>query len=222
MCAERVPTIAVISGRGTNMHALALAARDPDYPAQLRGVIADRHRAPGLDIARSLDVPVQVVAHNEYNSQHEFESALGQALHHHIGNEGLVCLAGFLRILSPAFQAPWQGRMLNIHPSLLPAFKGLHAQRQALSHGVTITGCTVHFVTPDLDSGPIIAQGAVPVLPDDDEATLSRRILAIENRLYPMALRCVADGTVTMSPDNKPVRTKRQSPSDATQILWGC
>jgi phosphoribosylglycinamide formyltransferase 1 len=182
----------LISGRGSNMAALVEAARSDDYPAQIAVVISNRPQAPGLERARAAGVKALAIDHKGYVTREAFDAAVEAAL---LG-EGveLVCHAGFLRIQSEAFAARWVGRQLNIHPSLLPAFKGLNPHRQALEAGVRISGCTVHFVTPELDSGPIIAQAAVPVHGGDTPETLADRILAAEHRLYPFALRLVASG----------------------------
>ena len=165
----------LISGRGSNMMALLEAARAPDYPAEMALVISNRPDAPGLQRAQSAGIKSLAIDHKAYATREAFDAAVEAAL---VG-EGvdLVCQAGFMRIQSSALAARWLGRQLNIHPSLLPSFKGLHPQKQALDAGVRISGCTVHFVTPELDAGPIIAQAAVPVLADDTPETLAGRIL---------------------------------------------
>src|SRR5215471_3922806 len=181
-----------ISGRGSNMMALVEAARAGDYPAQVALVISNRPEAPGLQ--RAMDARVQALAidHKVYASRDAFDAALETQL---LG-EGieLVCHAGFMRIQTEAFATRWLGRQLNIHPSLLPSFKGLHPHQQALDAGVRVSGCTVHFVTAELDAGPIVAQAAVPVLADDTPQTLADRVLSAEHRLYPLALSLVACG----------------------------
>jgi phosphoribosylglycinamide formyltransferase-1 len=182
----------LISGRGSNMMALAEAARAPDYPAEMALVISNRPDAPGLQRARALGLDTRVIDHKTYPTREAFDDAVEVALTG--AGVDLVCHAGFMRIQSAAFAARWLGRQLNIHPSLLPSFKGLNPHKQALDAGVRISGCTVHFVTPDLDSGPIVAQTAVPVLSGDTPDTLSERILVAEHRLYPFALRLVACG----------------------------
>ena len=182
----------LISGRGSNMLALVEAARAADYPAEIALVISNRPDAPGLP-TRPVRGP-EGARHRPQGLCHPggvrraVEAALTQA------GIDLVCHAGFMRIQSDAFAARWLGRQLNIHPSLLPAFKGLHPHKQALDAGVRISGCTVHFVSPELDAGPIVAQAAVPVLADDTPDTLAERILIAEHRLYPFALRLVASG----------------------------
>jgi phosphoribosylglycinamide formyltransferase 1 len=182
----------LISGRGSNMAALVAASRTPNFPADVVLVISNRPEAPGLAHARSANVPALVVDHKTFASREAFDEAIeARLLAERID---LVCQAGFMRIQSDAFAARWVGRQLNIHPSLLPAFKGLHPHAQALDAGVRISGCTVHFVTPELDGGPIIAQAAVPVLEEDSPQALAQRILLAEHRLYPYALGLVAAG----------------------------
>jgi phosphoribosylglycinamide formyltransferase-1 len=183
----------LISGRGTNLGAL-IAAAAADYPAEIACVVSNVADAPGLDTAAAAGVATSVISHRGFADRESFDRAVSNELERH-GVE-LVVLAGFLRIFSPWFPTHWAGRILNIHPSLLPSFKGLHVQRQALQAGVRLSGCTVHLVTPDLDSGPIVAQAAVPVLTGDTEETLSARILRQEHRLYPLVVRWFAEGRV--------------------------
>jgi phosphoribosylglycinamide formyltransferase-1 len=187
----------LISGRGSNMAALIEAARAADYPAEIALVVSNVADAPGLALAQKAGVPTAVVPHRGQLDRETFDRAVSAELEHR-GVE-LVVLAGFMRIFSPWFPTRWAGRLINIHPSLLPSFKGLHVQQQAIDAGVRLSGCTVHFVIPDLDAGPIIAQAAVPVLPDDTEATLSARILRQEHRLYPMVVRWSAEGRISLS-----------------------
>src|SRR5262245_38450467 len=187
----------LISGRGSNMMALIEAARASGYPAEVAVVISNRPQAPGLEKARAAGVNALAIDHKGFATREEVDGAVEQALQE-AGVE-LICHAGFMRIQSESFATRWLGRQLNIHPSLLPAFKGLRPQQQALDAGVRIAGCTVHFVTPELDAGPIVAQAAVPVLPDDTAETLADRILSAEHRLYPFAVRLVADGAATLS-----------------------
>lgn len=187
----------LISGRGSNMIALIEAARDPDFPAEIVGVFSNKADAPGLDFARQAGVPTATLSHKDYSSREAFDEAV-DAILAGWGTE-LICLAGFMRILSLPFAEKWVGRMLNIHPSLLPDFKGLHPQRQALEAGVSESGCTVHWVEPALDDGPAILQRRVPVLPGDTEDSLSARILVEEHKAYPEALRLVATGAVRLS-----------------------
>lgn len=176
----------LISGRGSNMEALIAAAREKGFPAEIALVVSNRPEAEGLKIAEAKNIPIAVLDHTQSASREAFDGALHQLLLQQ--NIQLICLAGFMRLLTPGFVLSWEGRILNIHPSLLPAFKGIDAHKQTLAAGVKITGCTVHVVEPEMDSGPILAQAAVPVLPGDTEATLAARVLQAEHRLYPMAL----------------------------------
>jgi phosphoribosylglycinamide formyltransferase 1 len=185
----------LISGRGSNMAALIEAARNPTYPAEIALVISNRAEAAGLERAEAAAIPTIVIEHARYGPDRDaFEQAIQAALDAHA--IALVCLAGFMRLLSPRFVRHWEGRLINIHPSLLPAFKGLDTHAQALEAGVKIHGASVHFVVPEVDSGPIIAQGAVPVLERDTPETLAARVLAVEHRIYPLALRLLAQGRV--------------------------
>jgi phosphoribosylglycinamide formyltransferase-1 len=186
----------LISGRGSNMAALIEAARAPDYPAEIVCVISNVASAAGVETARKAGIVTAVIPHNDYPDRERFDRAVSAEFEKH--GVGLVALAGFMRIQSPWFPQAWAGRIINIHPSLLPAFKGLHVQQQALDAGVRVSGCTVHFVTPDLDSGPIIAQAIVPVLPGDTAETLATRILRQEHRLYPQVVRWFAEGRITL------------------------
>ena len=192
MARKRVGVL--ISGGGSNLQALLDAAADPAYPAEIVLVISNRADAYGLERAARAGVATDVIDHRGFPDRSRFDAAIDAALRA-AGCE-IVCLAGFMRVFTPEFVEGWSGRMLNIHPSLLPSFKGLHVQRQALEAGVKIAGCTVHLVTPDLDDGPIIEQAAVPVLDSDDEASLSARILEQEHRIYPRALGALAGGRI--------------------------
>jgi phosphoribosylglycinamide formyltransferase-1 len=187
----------LISGRGSNMVSLIAAARAPDYPAEIACVLSNRPDAAGLAKAQAEGVPVRAIDHTAFATRGAFEEELDAALRS-FGVE-LVACAGFMRLLTPAFVARWQDRMLNIHPSLLPAFPGLNTHARALAAGVKITGCTVHVVRPDMDDGPIIAQAAVPVLDGDSADTLAARVLAVEHRLYPRALALFASGGISIS-----------------------
>jgi phosphoribosylglycinamide formyltransferase-1 len=181
----------LISGRGSNLRALITACSAEAYPAEIALVISNRAEAPGIGIAASAGIPVAVIPHRDRRAfAAEAQPRLGER------RVELVCLAGFMRLLDADFVEAWRDRMVNIHPSLLPSFRGLHAQRQALAAGVRFAGCTVHFVRPELDCGPIIAQAVVPVHPGDDEVRLSERILETEHRLYPLAVRLIAEGRV--------------------------
>jgi phosphoribosylglycinamide formyltransferase-1 len=184
----------LISGRGSNMRALTVAAAEEDFPAVIVAVISNRADAEGLAFARTAGIPTHVISHKAFDSREAFDAAL-DALLQETGAE-IICLAGFMRLFSAGFVAKWEGRMINIHPALLPSFKGLHPHSQALAAGVRISGCTVHFVVHETDAGPIIGQSAVPVLADDTPDTLAARILREEHQLYPMALRMIATGDV--------------------------
>ena len=187
----------LISGGGSNLQALLDAAAAPDYPAEIALVVSNVAGVPGLDRAAQAGVPTVTLPHRDFADRAAFEAAITENLAGHAIE--LVCLAGFMRILTADFVRAWEGRMLNIHPSLLPAFKGRDVQAQALAAGVKISGCTVHLVTADLDDGPIVAQAAVPVAADDTVASLSARILAEEHRLYPRALAWLAAGALTVA-----------------------
>jgi phosphoribosylglycinamide formyltransferase 1 len=187
----------LISGRGSNMAALIEAAKQADYPAEIVLVISNNPEAAGLAKAREADIPTAVVDHKPYGKDRAaFERALTSELT--AREVELICLGGFMRLFTPGFVADWAERMLNIHPSLLPAFKGLDPHGQALAAGVRISGATVHFVEPETDSGPIIAQAAVPVLDGDTTETLAARVLAAEHRIYPLALKLVAQDRVRL------------------------
>jgi phosphoribosylglycinamide formyltransferase 1 len=193
MTKKRVAVL--ISGRGSNMVALIEAAKAEDYPAEIALVISNEPTAAGLSLAEQSGIATAVVDHRPFGDDREaFERALDAELAAH--RIDLVCLAGFMRLLTPWLVTRWSGRMLNIHPALLPQLKGLHTHRRALTAGAREHGATVHFVVPEMDSGPIIAQEAVPIVDGDTEASLAARVLAVEHRLYPEALRLVAEGRV--------------------------
>lgn len=180
----------LISGRGSNMQALIKAARADDYPGQIALVLSSRPDAGGLAMAAAQGIATAVVDQASFGRDREaFDAEIDRVLT--TAGIEFVCLAGFMRILTEGFVRRWEGRLINIHPSLLPAFRGLKPQAQALAAGVSVSGCTVHHVVPDLDAGPSIAQAVVPVLPGDTEESLSARILEAEHRLYPEALRAV-------------------------------
>jgi phosphoribosylglycinamide formyltransferase-1 len=187
----------LISGRGSNMASLIAAAQAPDYPAEIALVVSNRPDAAGLARAAEAGIMTATVDHKVYPDRAAFEAELGRVLAG--ARIEFICLAGFMRIFTDAFVESWAGRMLNIHPSLLPSFKGLHPHRQALDAGARIHGCTVHFVVPELDSGPIVAQAAVPVLAGESEDVLAARVLAEEHRLYPLGLRLVAGGVARLN-----------------------
>lgn len=193
---SRVRTAVLISGRGSNLSALIEASRDSDYPAEIALVISNKEDAAGLVVARDAGVPTKIIAHKTFASREDFDAAVDTALRE--ANIALVCEAGFMRIHSEWFVKRWQGRLLNVHPSLLPAFPGIRVHQQALDAGVKVSGCTVHFIVAELDSGPIIAQAAVPVLGGDTAETLAARILIEEHRIYPQALRMVAEGNIML------------------------
>lgn len=186
----------LISGRGSNMTSLIEAAKAPGYPAEIVGVFSNRPDAPGLEVARAEGIPTAAISHKDYPSREAFDDAIQRVL------EGwgtqIVCLAGFMRVLSAAFVERWKGRMLNIHPSLLPLHRGLNTHQRALEAGDTEHGCTVHFVTPGLDEGPAILNARIPVLPGDTAENLAARVLVEEHRIYPEALAMVARGEVTL------------------------
>jgi phosphoribosylglycinamide formyltransferase-1 len=191
--AARKRVAVLISGRGSNMAALIDAAKAPDYPAAIVLVVSNRPEASGLAYAREAGIATAIVDHRRLGEDREaFERALDAQLQAY--RIDLVCLAGFMRLLTPAFVRRWGGRILNIHPALLPQFKGLHTHRRALAAGVKRHGASVHFVVAEMDSGPIVAQDSVPVLEGDTEDSLAARVLEIEHRLYPRALRLVAEG----------------------------
>ena len=192
----RVRTAVLISGRGSNLQALIDAAADPAYPADPALVVSNVAGAAGLARAEQAGIATCVLPHRDFPSRAAFDAALHELLESY--GISLVCLAGFMRLLGPRIVADWEGRMLNIHPSLLPAFKGLDVHRQVLDAGVRVSGCSVHFVTADLDAGPVIVQGVVPVLPDDDEERLAARVLTVEHRCYPAALGWLASGRVRL------------------------
>jgi phosphoribosylglycinamide formyltransferase-1 len=186
----------LISGRGSNMVSLIEAASHPDFPAEIALVLSNRPDAAGLERAREAGIATAVIDHKAHPTREDFEQAMDAALNRH-GIE-FICLAGFMRVLTDGFVERWSGRMINIHPSLLPLFRGIHTHRRALEEGVLVHGCTVHFVVPELDAGPIIAQAAVPVVPGDTEESLSARVLAQEHLLYPRALRMICDGSARL------------------------
>lgn len=187
--------VILISGRGSNMRALLEA----DLPVEFACVISNRPDAGGLDFAAQRGVATAVVDHKAYPDRESFDAALAAEIDRHAPD--LVILAGFMRVLTDAFVRRYQGRMINIHPALLPAFPGLHTHERALAAGVRLHGCTVHYVTPEVDVGPIIVQAAVPVRPDDTPETLAARVLRQEHRVFPRAVAWIAQGRVTLRPD---------------------
>ena len=200
MAAPRKTRVAVlISGRGSNMVALIEAAKDPAYPAEIVLVLSNRPDAAGLARATASGIPARAIDHTGFRDRASFDAALDAELR--AADIDLVCLAGFMRIFTPDFVAGWAGRMLNIHPSLLPLFKGTHTHAQALEAGVRLHGCTVHFVVPELDAGPIVAQAAIPVREGDDPDSLADRVIVEERRLYPAVLALVAGGRARLEGD---------------------
>jgi phosphoribosylglycinamide formyltransferase-1 len=190
----RKRTAVLISGRGSNMSALIAAARAPDFPAEIVLVLSNKPDAAGLSLAKSAGIAAAAVDQKIYAGRDEFERSMQAMLDIH--RTELICLAGFMRILSAPFVGRWRGKIINIHPSLLPAFRGLDTHRRALEAGVKVHGCTVHFVEPELDAGPIIAQSAVPILAGDTAESLAARVLEKEHELYAQALALVASGQV--------------------------
>jgi phosphoribosylglycinamide formyltransferase-1 len=187
----------LISGRGSNMQALVKAAQSPNYPAEIALVISNRPNAKGLEFAKENNIQALVIDHKTFESRDEFDKALDATLTE--ADIELNCNAGFMRLLGKDFVEKWRNKQLNIHPSLLPSFKGLNTHERALASDVKIAGCTVHFVRFEMDEGPIIAQAAVPVLPEDTPDTLAKRILKAEHEIYPEALRKVASGQIKMA-----------------------
>lgn len=211
----------LISGGGSNMAALVEACRDPAFPAEIVCVVSNRPDAGGLAKARAAGVPVvAVVDHRDFPDRESFERALHAELR--AAGVEIVALAGFLRLLTPWFIARWQDRLINIHPALLPAYKGLHTHARALADGVKISGCTVHYVRPEMDVGPIIVQAAVPVLDGDTAETLAARVLESEHRIYPLALARVASGAarVVRDVDGHEVVATRGLGDAPASLIW--
>lgn len=194
----------LVSGRGSNLQALLDACADPSYPAGIVLVISNVPGVYALERAEKAGVPTLTIPHKGFPSREAFDAEMDKALR--AAGVEIVCLAGFMRLLSTPFAEGWRGRMINIHPALLPSFKGLHTHRRAIEAGVKLHGCTVHLVTPELDDGPILVQKAVPVLASDDEDTLAARVLEQEHRAYPEALRLLAEGRVTVDGNRALIR----------------
>lgn len=203
-------TAVLISGGGSNLQALLDAAREPDFPAEIALVVGNVPGVSGLERARRAGIAARTIDHRDFADRASFDGALDEALGEHAVD--LVCLAGFMRVLTAGFVERWRDRLLNIHPSLLPAFPGLRTHERALAAGVRIHGCTVHLVRPTLDEGPILVQGVVPVAADDDAAALAARVLALEHRCYPLALRLWAGGSLRLDGE-------RVSGAEATRLL---
>lgn len=195
----RLKTGVLISGRGSNLEALITACRDPTFPAEIVTVISNKPGAAGLDIARDAGVPCVALDHRTFPDRAAFDAAVDQ--HLTAAGTEFICLAGYMRLLTGAFLDRWRDRVINIHPSLLPAFRGLNAHEQAIAAGVKLSGCTVHVVRHDVDAGPIIAQAAVPVAAHDTPESLAARVLVLEHQLYPLALRLWAEGRVHIDGD---------------------
>ena len=205
--------VILISGRGSNMESLLAAAASGSLPVRIAGVLANRPDAKGLESAAAQGVPTGVVDHKQFANREAFDAAMAETIDRF--SPDLVVLAGFMRILTDGFVRHYAGRLVNIHPSLLPSFPGLHTHRRALEEGVRIHGCTVHFVTPALDHGPVIVQAAVPVLDGDNEASLAARVLAQEHQVYPLAVRWFAEGRLRLV-DGRVLLSAAQ---DATGVL---
>lgn len=197
MSRPRKRVVAFISGSGSNMLALAKAAAAPDFPAEIVAVFSDKAEAGGLEKAAALGIATHAFPRRDFSGKEAHEAAILAALDGYAPD--LLCLAGYMRLLSGAFISRYEGRILNIHPALLPLFPGLHTHQRALDAGMLIAGCTVHFVTEGMDEGPAIVQAAVPVLPQDSAETLAARVLTVEHRSYPLALKLVAAGRVRMA-----------------------
>lgn len=187
----------LISGRGSNLQALIDACADEDYPAEIALVLSNKADALGLERAKKAGIPTLVMHHKNFTEREAFDAAMSEAIE--ASGAEFVCLAGYMRLLSDDFVRTWRDKLVNIHPSLLPAFKGLHVHEQTLEAGVRFSGCTVHFVRPAMDEGPIIAQAVVPVLPDDTPDDLAARILEQEHVIYPLAVRLIAEGRVRVA-----------------------
>lgn len=183
-----------ISGRGSNLQALIDACAQPDFPAEIALVISNIPDVYGLERARKEGIATQTIPHKNFKGRADFEAALDDA--HRAAGVQLICLAGFMRVITPWFIERWRGRFINIHPSLLPAFPGLHTHARVLEAGLKFTGCTVHYVEAEVDAGAVIVQAAVPVMPDDDEEALATRVLSFEHQAYPLAVRLIAEGRV--------------------------
>jgi phosphoribosylglycinamide formyltransferase-1 len=201
--------VILISGRGSNMQAILEA----DLPVKIAAVISNNPDAQGLEIARRHGVATEVVNHREHESREVFDAALAARIDHYTPD--LLVLAGFMRILTPGFVEHYAGRLINIHPSLLPAFTGLNTHARAIAEGVKIHGCTAHFVTPNLDKGPIIAQAAVPVFPGDSEEALAARVLAQEHKVYPLAIRWFAEGRLKLTAEGNVTLQNQQAEETA-------
>jgi len=213
---QKKRVVCFISGSGSNMLALARAAAEPGYPADIVAVFSDKADAGGLAKAEALGIPTLSFVRRDFASKEAHEAAILDALA--TFRPDILCLAGYMRLLSADFIKRHEGRILNIHPSLLPLFPGLHTHQRAIDAGMKIAGCTVHFVTEGMDEGPIVAQAAVPIVPDDTAETLAARLLTVEHRLYPAALRLVAGGEVQMEGGKAATTRPIASAADLTLI----
>ena len=194
---HKLPIAVLISGNGSNLQALIDACAEESFPARIVMVLSNKSNAYGLVRASEAGIPTHIISHKDFPTREAFDRAMDAVLVE--SGATLVCMAGFMRLLTAWFVERWHNKLINIHPSLLPSFKGLHAQQQALDAGVKVAGCTVHFVRPEMDSGPIIIQGSVTVHPDDTEDTLAARILIVEHQCYPQAVRMIAEGATEAS-----------------------
>ena len=204
----------LVSGNGSNLQTLIDLCATPDMPAEIALVISNKPGVMALDRAARAGIPTQVIPHQDFPDRIAFDQAMDSALR--AAGVEFICLAGFMRVLSEMFVELWRDKLINIHPALLPSFKGLHTHRQALEAGVRFHGCTVHIVRPQLDDGPILVQAVVPVRPDDDEQSLAARVLKAEHRAYPLALKLIAEGRVTI--DGSRARIDGHAP-DQTALL---
>ena len=217
MSGAKKRTAILISGRGSNMTAILKAARDPDYPAEIALVLANNADAKGLETAAAEGIATAVVDHRPFKGDRDaFDAEIQKVLEDNAIE--LVVLAGFMRILTAGFVGKWTDRMLNIHPSLLPSFKGLHTHQRAIETGCRLSGCTVHFVRADMDSGPIICQAAVPIIDGDDADSLAARILVAEHRIYPHALALVAGDRVSVDGMRVTIRHDKPVADDAQLV----
>lgn len=206
----RVKLGCLISGRGSNLQALIDACADPTFPAEIALVLSNKPGVMGLERAEKAGIPTQVISHKDFDGRPAFDAALDQTLR--AAGVEIVCLAGFMRLLTPEFVTGWGDKILNIHPSLLPAFKGLDTHQRAIDSGARFAGCTVHIVRPAMDEGPILVQAAVPILDGDTEDSLAARILTAEHKAYPEAVRLLASGKVTVDG----LRCRIDAPTDKT------
>ena len=214
MAGGRLKVAVLISGRGSNLQALIDACAKADFPAEIVRVISNEADASGLDKAAEAGIPTAVVPHRDHPDRPAFEAELDKEIRA-AGTE-LIALAGFMRLLTEGFVDAWRDRLINIHPSLLPAFKGLHTHERAIDAGVRFSGCTVHYVRPAMDEGPIIVQAAVPILADDDADSLGGRVLAQEHLIYPLALRLIGEGKVRVDGERAIVDEVTDQPTGAT------